>query len=167
MSSSNDKIVLELEANSIRYMDNKDKIKKLEDHNKALTDFIIEELDSLNTKSYSFTAHDDNDKPHKYTFTKAERSKVIYDNEKLKEVVGKKTYSKIVDREFIADWDKLVVLAKKYSINKEELLDCLTINEKINNNKLKELYEIGEVDLKALKGTFTIDSSVYLSVRES
>jgi len=160
---------LRLETDGMRYVSNKDKIKELENRNKFLSDSILEQLDKLETKSYSFTITDEKDesKKNKYTFTKAEKSKVTYDNEKVKEVVGKKMYSKIVDREYLADWEKLVELAKKYNISKDEILGCLTINEKINNDKLKNLYEVGEIDIKKLKGTFTIDSSNYLMMRKS
>lgn len=160
-------VALRIETDGMRYMMNKDKIKSLEDRNKYLSTEIIEGLNDLGTKSYSFTADDEDGKTAKYTFTKAEKTKISYDNEKVKEVIGKKLYSQIIDRELIADWNKMVDLAKKYNIPKEEILECLTINESINNNKLKEMYEVGTIDIKKLKGTFTIDSNEYLMVRKS
>ena len=161
------KVALKVETDGTRYIINKEKIADLENKNKFLSSEILNGLDELNTKTYSFSANDVDNKLVKYTFTKAERSKVIYDNEKVKEAVGKKAYAQIVDREFIADWNKLVELAKKYGIDKNEILECVTINETVNSNKLKEAHELGVIDLKKLKGTFTIDSSAYLMTRKS
>lgn len=168
MNSSNPKdTALRLETIGVKYIENKTNIKNMEDENKTLSDIILECLDSLSTKSYSYSFENEDGKTEKITFTNAERSKVTYDNEKVKSIVGARMYSQIVDREIHADWNKLVLLAKKYGIAKDEILECLEITETVNSNKLKNMYDIGEIDLKKLKGTFTIDSKNYLMVKKS
>lgn len=157
-----------LEVAAIKYLNNKDDIEKLEKVNKGIATTILEYLDDLKTKSYSFiTGDSEGDKNAKYTFTKAERNKVSYDIAKVKEAIDKKTFNKIVDREFIADYSKLVDLAKKYKISKEEIMECITVNESIDNKKVNELFNVGEIDINKLKGTFTIDTNYYLTVRKS
>lgn len=153
-----------LEVACMKYIDNKDEIEKREANNKALSPIILDYLDQLNTKSYTFF---DNDAKDKFTFSKAERSKVMYDVDKVKAAVGKKMFAKISDRKIEADWNKLVELAKKYSIPKDEIMDCITVIESVNSNKVKQLYDIGEIDLNSLKGTFTMDSTTYLTMRKT
>lgn len=160
-------IATALEVAATKYLNNKDEINKFEELNKILSKTILQNLDDLQTKSYSFLLPDDEGKTSKYTFTKAERNKVTYDVPKVKEAIDKQTFNKIVNREFIADYDKLVALAKKYKISKSEIMECITINETIDNKKVNELFNIGQIDLNSLKGTFTIDSSNYLTVRKS
>ena len=160
-------IATALEVNAIKYLNNKDEITKFEELNKILSKTILQNLDDLKTKSYAFFAPNDEGGNSKYTFTKAERNEVTYDVDKVKKVLDKKTFNKIVDREFIADYDKLVALAKKYKISKDEIMECITINESIDNKKVNELFNVGQIDLNSLKGTFTIDSSNYLTVRKS
>ena len=156
-----------LEMTAIKYLSNKEEIEKLNDANKAMSKMIIDCLDGLKTKSYSFLVNNDEGGESKCTFTKVEKNKVTYDIGKVKEAVDKKTFNKIVNREFIADYDKLVELAKKYKISKDEIMNCLTINEEIDNKKVNELYNLGQIDLNELKGTFTIDTTSFLSVRRS
>lgn len=161
-------VAVALEVAATKYLNNKDEIEKLDKINKGIASNILDCLDDLKTKSYSFTSNDsDGNGNVKYTFTKAERNKVAYDIAKVKEAIDKKTFNKIVNREFLADYSKLVELAKKYKISKDEIMNCLTINESIDNKKVNELYNVGEIDLNDLKGTFTIDTNCYLTVRKS
>lgn len=160
MLDEKEKVVLE--QNMCKYLDNKEQIDELEVLNKKLGEMILQALEAANEKSYKLDADGKG-----ATFTVATRTKVDYDSQKIKEIVGKKLFAEIADRVVTVKYEQLVELAKKYKIPVQELKDCLIIEEHVNGEKLQYAYDTGKIDLTSLKGTYTIDKKSYLTTRKA
>lgn len=159
-----------LEMLMVKFLTNEEDINKLELENKQYREDIKNQLIESGENKYLLEidpVDSDYEKRIACSFSIATKAKVSYNVPEVKKILGKNKFNKIVDRKIEVDYEAFVELAKKYEIPQKEAMKCLTIAESINNTKLQSLYDIGEIDLKELKGTFTVDKSLYLTHRRT
>lgn len=157
-----------LEMIMVKFLTNEEQIKALEQDNLEYKKEIFDQLVESGESKYLLEidpVESDYKQKISCSFIIATKAKVVYNIAKVKEVLGKELFNKIVIRNIDVDYEKFVGLAKKYKIPQKEAMSCLTISESINNDKLQKLHDTGEIDINKLKGTFTIDKSLYLTHR--
>lgn len=92
--------------------------------------------------------------------TRVRTKKFLWDTKKLKKNLGNKLYRKVVDRTYsINDYEGLVNYLKECGVNPKKFLSFINIDESVNNNKVNELSEIGEITKKQIEGCYTLDIS--------
>lgn len=83
--------------------------------------------------------------------------KLIYNVAKLKRKVPY-IFKKVVTRDIqIADQKAFLKLMKKYGVPTKELKETLNVEYAVNEQKLQDLFEIGELSEKDIKGCYTIE----------
>ena len=97
-----------------------------------------------------------------------ERTTIEYDIHAMKEKVEPGIYSQIVEKHYsIKDWPAFVSMCKQHGINPAELRPFVSVESKVNQEKLSKLYEKGVVSLSDLDGcyTATVKKSVALRMK--
>ena len=87
---------------------------------------------------------------------KMEQLRIEYDAAKLKEKIDKELYNEIVSKQYIiSDIDGLINLLKKSGISPKDFKNFLNVIETVNKEKIKQLYEVGDITKKQLDGCYT------------
>ena len=154
-----------LERMMVRYLDVEEKIEELEKQKKEMGSLIQAAMEDAGIKSYPLEFESESGKDCKVTFTVIDKSFINYNEEEIKKIIGKKKFLEIVDRNINIDYEKYANLAKEYKIPYKKAMEPLTIIDRINTRKLEQAYTAGRIDIKDLKGTYTIDKKPYLSHR--
>lgn len=82
---------------------------------------------------------------------------IIYNMEAIFEEFDKEEVSEFVDSTYtINDYAGLKKLLKKYGVPGKAVKKYITRNSTVNENKLKKLYELGEISMKRLAKCYTI-----------
>lgn len=97
-----------------------------------------------------------------------ESTRINWDVEKLKSKLPKKIFNKIVKKEYkINDFSGLVEYLKKYGVNPKGFSKFINVECKVDNKKVDELGEIGEVNIEDLKDCYSLDKiSEYVKFSE-
>lgn len=146
----NKKIKLQIEELIRDYKTKKGEYEKLGHDLDFIKNRIIMLMDKAKEKSYVYIDPEFSKVPLKCSI--CERSEVKYDLDRARELLGSKKLKKIVDKSYgVADITKLIALSKEHGISPEELKSCLSVSEKVNNKKLDQLYDIGEVSAEEVQ----------------
>ena len=146
----NKKLRLQVEEMIRDYKNKRDEIAKMERDLEFIKNRIIMLLDKAHEKSYEYVDATFSKVPLKCSI--CERSEVKYDLDRARELLGSKKLKKIVDKTYgVADITKLIELSKTHGISPDELKSCLSVSEKVNNKKLDQLYDIGEVSAEEVQ----------------
>lgn len=161
----NKKSKVQLDELIVTYKRNKEKIEKLQDDNDFIKKRIIFLMDKAKESSYKYYNPELFENELKATI--CERKTVSYDVQRAKELLGKKRFSEIVDKEYsICDISKLIELAKSHGVSPKELKSCLNINEKINNKKLDQAYNLGDIEEEEVQEFASVETSTrYLAIK--
>ena len=136
----------------------RDKIVQLEQDDKFIKNRLIMLLDKAGIKSYEYLGAEFADT--KLTCTVCERSDIKYDLQRARELLGPRECKKFVDKTYgVADISKLIDLAKAHGISPDELKSCLSITEKVNNKKLDQLYNVGEINAEDVQEFCTVEKT--------
>jgi hypothetical protein len=161
----NKKIEEQLTDLIIKLKSNQAKIEKLEDDNNFIKKRIMFLLDKAKSKNFSYYNPELFD--HELKCSLCERKDIRYDIARAKELLGKKKCKQFIDSSYeVCDIEKLKDLAKNHGISPQELKDCLSVNEKVNNKKLDNLYDLGEIDFEEVEKFAEVKlTSRYISIR--
>ena len=98
-----------------------------------------------------------------------ERTNIEYDTEMLKEVLPKEVYKDVVDMSAtISDWRQFVKLLNRMNLSKDQMRDIrslVSVEKKVNQQKLSKYYETGEVSINSLKGCYNASVKKSVAVR--
>lgn len=84
-----------------------------------------------------------------------ESYKVIWDVDKLNKKLDKEVMNQIVDKTYtIADFDGLIKYLKSCGVNPKKFASYLNIEKKVNNKKIDELGELGEITLDDIQDCY-------------
>ena len=115
----------------------------------------------------SFFLSDEENEEIKIKITKVKTGRVSYDIPKLKNKLNKKQKKELIKRKItIENFDEFSKVMKERGIKPNEIINLLSIEEKVDTNKLKNMYEIGEIDLVEINDCFTLSQNEYLKVKE-
>lgn len=104
------------------------------------------------------------DNGKRYNITDVNPKKIVWDADKLKqqlELNGCSDVAKqVIESKFgIADWVGFSKFLKGHGIKASDVVPFLTIERKVNQKKLDELSELGEVTPEDVVGCFTVEQT--------
>ena len=94
--------------------------------------------------------------------------KIIFDADKLEKKLSKEICSKIIKKEYkINDIKALSDFLKGYGVDPKEFKEFLTIEKTVDNKKLDNLSDIGEITEDDIKGCYVVKPiSSYIKISE-
>lgn len=97
------------------------------------------------------------------------QKKVQFDLDKLKKSIDKELLNEIVDKTYtINDIDGLVKYLKSYGVNPKKFKTYLSVEEKVNQKKMNQLSEFGDISFEDIKGCYTVyENEGYLKFVET
>ena len=97
---------------------------------------------------------------------KVERCTIKYDVDKLKERLDDELFVEATNRTYIiTDINKMIGLMKDAGVKSSRFKELVDVKIVPNNSAIKQLYDVGEISMKQLKGTYsaTISKSIKIS----
>lgn len=95
-----------------------------------------------------------------------ERIYITYFADKLKEKLSKELCSKIIDKQYvIKEISDAVALLKKAGVKPDQFKKILFVNEQVNKEKIRNLFEVGTITKDDLKGCYsaTLSKSIQIN----
>lgn len=94
------------------------------------------------------------------------RKSIIWDVEKLKKKLDNDLVKQIVEKKYIVtDMKGLVQYLKSCGVNPKKFKSYIYVEEKVNQQKMNELSEIGEIDAEDIKGCYELkEAEGYLRI---
>ena len=90
--------------------------------------------------------------------TNVRKKKIFWNLDKLKSRLSKKQYNSVVEKEYtVNDMSGLVSYLKECNVDPKKFKKFIDVSEELNDEKINNLYEMGEVDLGELKGCYEIE----------
>ncbi|MBO7695465.1 MAG: hypothetical protein J6T10_22800 [Methanobrevibacter sp.] len=95
-------------------------------------------------------------------------NKIIWDVEKLKQKIGKKLFNKVVNKTYtITDYSGLVKYLTSCGVDPKVFSKYVCVENKVDNKKIDELGELGEILVDDLKGCYEVENvSQYIKFYE-
>ena len=86
--------------------------------------------------------------------------KILWDIPKLKKRLDKELVNEIVDKEYtINNMDGLINYLKSCGVNPKKFKQFIDVKEQVNNKKVDELNELGELDYDDLSGCYELQAN--------
>ena len=93
----------------------------------------------------------------KVNVTKVRTKKVTWLLDKLKKKVSKELYNSVVDKTYIVnDMSGLIKYLKDCGVDPKKFKKFIDVEEKINETKLENCYEIGTIKASDVEGCYTL-----------
>lgn len=97
---------------------------------------------------------------------KFERATIKYDVDKLKEKLDDEMFIEVTKRSYtITDINRMIKLVKDSGVRARDFKELIEAKITPNTEAIKRLYDVGELDMNMLKGTYqaTISKSIKIS----
>ena len=86
--------------------------------------------------------------------------KITWDIEKLSKKLDKKVLNEIINKKYsINDINGLITYLKSCGVNPKEFKKYLNVEETVNNKKVDELGQLGEIDIEQLSGCYELQAN--------
>lgn len=128
----------------------------------AISNFMFSNLkDNVNT--FDIGVGDKNIK-----VTKVRTKKIIWDIEKLKQRVPKSLTKQFISKTYIVnDMQELVKYLKSCGVDAKKFKKFIDVKEEVDNDKLNNLSELGEIKMKDIKGCYELQlGEPYIKITE-
>lgn len=98
-----------------------------------------------------------------------ERTTVEYDVDKLQETFPKEITKQFIEKEYIANWERLVEYFKEHGVPASEIKQFFTVKKTVNKDKLSKLYDHGTISVTDMEGCYTakVTKSVALKLKNT
>lgn len=102
-----------------------------------------------------------------FSANRIERITITYDVEKIKSNLDKEILNEILDKRYIVtDMNKLKGLLKKFGVDPKDFRKTLTVEENVNKETIKKLFDVGDITKEDLKGCYTAKLSKTIQLKE-
>lgn len=146
------KAVIELEELNSNFKWEEEKYKK---RKSELQDIIKGYADKHNVEEFGFNFGN--------TFKKIKpiiNKKITWDIGKLSKKVSKEILNEVVDKKYsINDMDGLIAYLKSCGVNPKEFKKFINVEKSVNNKKIDELGQLGEIDIEQLSGCYELQAN--------
>lgn len=89
--------------------------------------------------------------------TKVRTKKIIWDAEKLKKNLDKKTYNEVVNKKvIITDMEGLVKYLKKCGVDPKKFKKYIIAEHEVNEEAMNQMFQTGDLSLSQLSGCYTL-----------
>ena len=138
----------------------KNKSKRLQDEYKIRIKYLEKKIDEAFTKKnktdYSFFA-EDNEGQFYYKATSVKPKKIEWNMETLKQILDKEIFDEICIKKYtIIDYDGFVKYLKSLKADPKIFKNFVQCEKTMNQNKLDQLSELGEISIDDLEGCYTV-----------
>lgn len=101
------------------------------------------------------------------TVTRTQKSSITFYPEKVKKALGKELSKQVIESRYeIIDFDGLVSYLKECGVDPKIFKTFLNVEKKVNEKELDKLDELGKIDIKQLKGCYTVkNQKPYFTVK--
>lgn len=132
--------------------------KKIEKEAEELKEELISELKKKSDKKYSVLSD-----ANVVSFRLITRNNILYDIDKLKKKLTKKQRKQLITKNVkVVDYEGFAEVMKKHGVRFEEIRDYVKTEEKVSTERLKNMFDAGEIDLQEISDCYEIISSEYL-----
>lgn len=100
-----------------------------------------------------------------FKVTDVSPQRIVWDCDKLRErlkqrEVDSSVIKKVIESSYaIVDWDGFVSVLKKFGVKPNDVLPFLEVQRKVNQKKIDELSEIGEITKEDIDGCFEVQQT--------
>ena len=108
-------------------------------------------------------------KPQKVRVQQVVRERIVWNIEKLKQKLDKKTLNNIVDKEYVInDMKGLSEYLKSCGVSAKEFKKYVTVNESINDKAIESAYQLGFIKKKQIEGCYEVENigEPYIKITE-
>lgn len=139
---------------------------KYKDDKTKLESKIKKIFDKKKVNSYSFANGDQN---KYYRATVVQQKKVIFNPDMVEQVVDKKVFNQICIKKYeITDYEGLVQYVKELGGDPSKFKSFISCDKTIDNKKVNQLSDVGDIGLDALEGCYTVKpSAMWIKITES
>lgn len=124
-------------------------------------------FDENNIKKLEIPISDDGTKEVKVVCKKSERANIKYDVEKLKKKLDSELFLEVTNRTYVVtDINKMISLVRDAGVKARDFKDLIEAKITPDSQAIKRLYEVGELTMKQLEGTFTATISKSIKISE-
>lgn len=123
-------------------------------------------LDKKKTNTYSFANGDEN---KYYRATVVQQKKIIFNPDVVEQIVDKKIFNQVCNKKYeITDYDGLAKYIKGLGGNPAIFKSFISCEKTIDNKKINQLSELGELSVDDLEGSYTVKpSAMWIKITES
>lgn len=109
------------------------------------------------------------EKPVKVRVNKIRKKTILWNVEKLKKKLNKNHYNEVVDKTYtISNMLGLIKYLKRCGVDPVKFKSFIDVTESVNETKLNNLYELGEVSKADLGGCYDVNmSEPYIRITET
>lgn len=147
--------------------------KYVDDINKKETLYIRNFMFSnIRDKSFEITLDEGESyyqQPQKVRVQQVVRERIVWNLDKLKQKLDKKTLNNIVEKEYIInDMKGLSEYLKSCGVSAKEFKKFITVNETINDKTIESAYQLGFIKKKQIEGCYEIENvgEPYIKITE-
>ena len=95
-----------------------------------------------------------------------ERINTEYDVDKLQNKLPKEICEKFINKQYsVVDWVNFVKFMKEKGVSGQEIKKYFIVNTDVDEKKLSDLYEHGEIDVSDLEGCYTSTVTKSIAIR--
>lgn len=146
------KAAIELETLNANFKSEEEKYKK---RKQELQDIIKGYADKNNIEEFGFVWFD-KVKKIKPIITK----KITWDIKKLKKKLDPKVLNEVINKKYtINNMDELVTYLKSCGVDPKKFKKFIDVEETVNNKKIDELGQFGEIDMEQLSGCYELQAN--------
>lgn len=140
--------------------------KKYETEKEEYTLEVLKFLEELETDSISFDVETRADRKI-VTVNKRISNTIVYDVSKIESKVDKETCTEFIDKQYIIiDYDGLVKYLRTCGVDANKFKNYVRVEKSVNKYKLEQLFQLGYISIKQLKGCYTLkQSKPYIDVK--
>lgn len=136
---------------------------KIDDNKKKIQEYF----DNNNLKHLVVETSTDATNDVKVVCKKYERANIKYDIEKLKKKLDDELFIEVTNRSYIIkDINTMISLVKDAGIKAKEFKELIEPKITVNSQAIKNLYDVGELTMKDLKGAYTATISKSIKISE-
>lgn len=126
--------------------------------NARLKKLVMETFNAFDLSSYDLISQQENSMS--YTVTKVtlvRGNTVTYDVKKFKKALGKKRANLFLKKRFtLTNVQEFKKLLDEYGVPGKEVKKYVLRDESVNETSINQAYEVGELSVKELEGTYTV-----------
>lgn len=140
-----------------RFKKNEEDFKVLKDNFYEMAEdyFVHNDLD--NQVIISYDCYEESNEAIKVS--RIQRIKVNFDIKRLEKTLSKKIVKEIIDKEYVInDIDGLTVYLKECGVNPNIFKSFLSINKRVNESKLDNLYDLGKIRKEEIEDCYEIEN---------
>lgn len=130
---------------------------KITEENNFVRNVLIEAMENAGIDTFECVVDETTDDVDTAKVTLVKGNSIQYDVNKIKENLPKGMFKRIVDtRVGVNDFDALKVVFKAYNVPTKEVKHLFDFTDTLREDVLKKLYEIGDITVEQLAGTYTV-----------